>query len=112
MYIDSSTDFLAHETTFLGLVMCGTSGGAVPLGVYLTSDMSVPSMTQIFQGILSLLGEAAFNGRGVLGPVSVMSDDGVEIKGFLEVFPETRRRRCCFHIFQNGASHEFFFKKS
>ena len=86
----------------MGLMMCGTSGGAVPLGVYLTSDMSVASMTQVFQGLQNLLGENAFNGRGSKGPISTMSDDGIEIKGFLEIYPETRRRRCCFHIFQNG----------
>ena len=41
VFIDSCTDFVAHETVFMGIVMCGTPGGAVPLGMYLTNEMSI-----------------------------------------------------------------------
>ena len=102
VFIDSCTDFVAHETVFMGIVMCGTPGGAVPLGMYLTNEMSIASMGLIFQGLLSAVGENAFCGRGTQGPESAMADDGMEIRGFLEVFPLCRRRRCCFHIYQNG----------
>ena len=81
--------------------MCGTPGGAVPLGMYLTNEMSIASMGLIFEGLKTLVGENAFNGKGDDGPDSAMADDGNEIKGFLEVYPLCRRRRCCFHIFQN-----------
>ena len=82
--------------------MCGTPGGAVPLGMYLTNEMSIASMGLIFEGLSTLVGSTAYNGRGSLGPHSAIADDGIEIKGFIEVFPKCRRRRCCFHIFQNG----------
>ena len=84
--------------------MCGTPGGAVPLGLYLTNEMSIASMGLTFEGLLSLVGESGFGGRGSSGPESAMADDGNEIRGFMEVFPLCRRRRCCFHIYQNGIS--------
>ena len=102
VFIDSCTDFIAHESIFLGIIMCGTPGGAVPLGMYLTNEMSIASMGLIFEGLSKILGSSAYNGRGSLGPESAMADEGIEIKGFIEVFPLCRRRRCCFHIFQNG----------
>ena len=102
VFIDSCTDFIAHETVFLGIIMCGTPGGAVPLGMYLTNDMTINSMGLIFDALSNVVGTNAFNGRGKQGPYSAMADEGIEIKGFLEAFPLCRRRRCCFHIFQNG----------
>ena len=74
----------------------------MPLGMYMTNDMTIPSMALVFDALTVLLGECAYDGRGKAGPISAMADDGIEIKGYLEVFPKTRRRRCCFHIFQNG----------
>ena len=82
--------------------MCGTPGGAVPLGMYITNDMTIASMALVFEALKAILGEGAFHNFGVRGPHSAMADEGVEIKGFIEVYPECRRRRCCFHIFQNG----------
>ena len=82
--------------------MCGTSGGAVPLGMYMTNEMTISSMTQVFIALRSMIGNGAFNNRGNSGPISVMSDDGVEVKAFQDIYPDTRRRRCCFHILQNG----------
>ena len=102
MFIDSCTDFIAHETVFVGILMCGTPGGAVPLGMYITNDMTIPSMALIFEGLLTLVGESAFCDRGSDGPISAMGDDGIEIKGFMSVYEKCRRRRCVFHIFQNG----------
>ena len=102
VFIDSCTDFIAHENIFVGIIMCGTPGGAVPLGMYITNDMTVPSMALVFDALKTILGEEAFNNCGVRGPQSAMADEGIEIKGFIEVYPESQRRRCCFHIFQNG----------
>ena len=102
MFIDSCTDFIAHENIFVGLIMCGTPGGAVPLGMYLTNEMTIASMGLVFDALNNILGEHAFNNQGRNGPQSAMADEGVEIKGFLEVYPNCHRRRCCFHIFQNG----------
>ena len=103
MFIDSCTDFIAHETIFLGVILCGTPGGAVPLGMYMTNDMTIASMALVFDALTELVGECAFDMRGKTGPISAMADEGIEIKGFIEVFPRCRRRRCCFHIFQNGS---------
>ena len=102
MFIDSCNDFIAHENVFVGIIMCGTPGGAVPLGMYVTNDMTISSMALVFDALKTILGDGAFNFCGAKGPVSAMADEGVEIKGFLEAFPDCRRRRCCFHIFQNG----------
>ena len=102
VFIDSCTDFIAHENVFVGIMMCGTPGGALPLGMYITNEMSTASMALIFDALKTILGEAAFNNKGNEGPESAMADEGVEIKGFVEVYPKCRRRRCCFHIFQNG----------
>ena len=82
--------------------MCATPGGAVPLGMYLKNDMTISGMSLIFDALSRIIGSDAFNKRGEVGPNSAMADDGIEIKGFIEAFPRCRRRRCCFHIFQNG----------
>ena len=81
-------------------IFCTQSvASALPLGIVITSDEQMETLTEVFTLLKSLSPSNSFFGKG--RPDVIMTDNCSELREALyEVFPESTLLLCIFHILQ------------
>ena len=83
------------------IMSTASSGGAVPLGVVITSGESESTLTETFSHLRSALPQNAFYGKGNDGPQIFITDDSDSEKNALRtIWPEASQLLCIFHYLQ------------
>ena len=81
-------------------ILCTHSvSGALPLGIVITSDEQMETLTKAFQMLKSIFPDNSFYGKG--RAEVIMTDNCSELREALyEVFPDATLLLCTFHILQ------------
>ncbi|CAB4431809.1 unnamed protein product [Rhizophagus irregularis] len=100
-YFDASSSFDPLNTS-ITLLYTSCAAGALPLGLFLTSDESEVTIEFAINKLKSILPSNAFFGRGVdLGPSMFMTDDSAAERNAIELcWPNSKRFLCIFHVLQ------------
>jgi hypothetical protein len=100
-YFDASAAFDSLNTS-ISLLYTSCSIGALPLGLFLTSDEAEITIENAINLLKTILPENAFYGRGPqLGPKVIITDDSNAERNALEIcWPTCIRLLCVFHVLQ------------
>lgn len=83
------------------IMVTHTPIGALPLGIIITSDETTETLVSAFELFRSSLPEYAFYGKGVKGPLVIMTDNCSELHDALRaVWESAVLLLCIFHIMQ------------
>ena len=76
--------------------------GALPLGIFVTSDETTDTLIQALELFKSCLPSDAFHGNGIArGPSVIMTDNCAELREALSrVWPTSTLLLCIFHVLQ------------
>lgn len=101
VFLDSSSSMEEFNLRVFVLVT-HTPIGALPLGLFVTSDETTDTLVQALELFSELLPENAFYGRGrVEGPLVIMTDNCSELRDALgNIWPNSKLLLCIFHILQ------------
>ncbi|CAB4429129.1 unnamed protein product [Rhizophagus irregularis] len=100
-YMDASASFEPLNTS-ITLLYTSCAVGALPLGLFITSDELEITLEKALNLLKSILLQHAFYGRGAqLGPKIFLTDDSSAERNALELcWPESIRLLCTFHVLQ------------
>ena len=101
VFVDATSNTEEHNLKVF--VMCTHSvSGALPLGIFITSDEQESTLKQGFEMLRSCLPQHAFNGRGPeQGPQVILTDNCKEERNALKsVWPSCVLLLCIFHMLQ------------
>ncbi|CAB4487735.1 unnamed protein product [Rhizophagus irregularis] len=100
-YMDASASFEPLNTS-ITLLYTSYAVGALPLGLFITSDELEITLEKALNLLKSILPQHAFYGRGAqLGPKIFLTDDSSAERNALELcWPESIRLLCTFHVLQ------------
>jgi len=100
-YIDASASFESLNTS-ITLLYTSCLAGALPLGLFITSDELEVTIERAINLLKKILPENAFFGRGPdVGPQTILTDDSAAERNALELcWPKSIRLLCTFHVLQ------------
>jgi hypothetical protein len=100
-YFDASSSFDPLNTS-VTLLYTSCAAGALPLGLFLTSNESEVTIEFAINKLKSILPQNAFFGRGAdLGPSAFITDDSAAERNAIELcWPRSKRFLCVFHVLQ------------
>ena len=100
VFLDSSSGM--EEFNLRVFVMVTHSPvGALPLGIFITSDETLTIIKQAFDLLKLCLPDDAFFGRKILGPIIFMTDNCTELRDALTyAWPASKLLLCIFHLIQ------------
>ncbi|CAB5385354.1 unnamed protein product [Rhizophagus irregularis] len=100
-YMDASASFEPLNTS-ITLLYTSCAIGALPLGLFITSDELEITLEKALNLLKSILPQHAFYGRGAqLGSKIFLTDDSSAERNALELcWPESIRLLCTFHVLQ------------
>ena len=101
VFIDATSSF-DRQNTSIFILSTVTPGGAIPLGVIVTSDEQEETITEGLRSLASLLPGNAFFGEGPhIGPSLVMIDDSsAERNALTTIWKSATPLLCTFHFLQ------------
>ena len=100
-YIDVSASF-EPLNTLITLLYTSCMAGALPLGLFITSDELEITIEKAINLLKEILPEYAFFGHGRdIGPQIFLTDDSAAKRNTLEIcWPNSKQFLCTFHILQ------------
>ncbi|PKY53879.1 hypothetical protein RhiirA4_426357 [Rhizophagus irregularis] len=100
-YMDASASFEPLNTS-ITLLYTSCAAGALPLGLFITSDELEITLEKALNLLKTILPPCAFYGRGAqVGPAVFLTDDSSAERNALELcWPQGIRLLCTFHILQ------------
>ncbi|CAB5362409.1 unnamed protein product [Rhizophagus irregularis] len=100
-YVDALASFEPLNTS-ITLLCTSCAVGALPLGLFITSDELEIMLEKALNLLKSILPQHAFFGRGLLlGPKVILTDNSSAERNALELcWPEGIRLLCSFHVLQ------------
>ncbi|CAG8844880.1 5295_t:CDS:1, partial [Gigaspora margarita] len=100
VYMDTTASLDAFNTP-LTLLSASTPIGSLPLAAILTSDETAFTFTEALNILKRIMPLEAFNGRGILGPEVIMTDDcKAERMALHNVWDKTTLLLCVFYFLQ------------
>ena len=101
VFIDATSSF-DRQNTSIFILSTVTPGGAIPLGVIITSDEQEETITEGLRSLASILPSNAFFGEGPqIGPSLVMIDDSsAERNALTTIWRSAIPLLCTFHFLQ------------
>ena len=111
VFVDATSSF-DRQNTSIFLLSTVTPGGAVPLGVIVTSDEQEETITEGLRSLASILPENAFFGEGPqIGPSLVMIDDSSAERNALSATWKSATTLLCTFHFCNVVGHGYMIQR-